>query len=153
MWNSMMRDTVAPTMLQAGIRANVIPSEAHATINIRLVPGDTIDVFVNDLKKLVNDPQIRWDISLDGGFAAPNSALDTDFYTLITKVSAQEFGGVPVLPFMSTGATDSAQLRLHNVQAYGLRPMPLSEEDQARVHGDDEGMPLTSFAKGGDVMK
>ena len=152
MWNSMMRDTVAPTILQAGIRANVIPSDAHATINIRLVPGDTIDVFVNDLKKLVNDPQIRWDISLDGGFAAPNSSLDTDFYSLITKVSAQEFGGAPVLPFMSTGATDSAQLRLHNVQAYGLRPMPLSEEDQRRVHGDDERLPMSSFAKGVDCL-
>jgi len=152
LWNSMMRDTVAPTVLAAGIRANVIPSEARATLNIRLIPGDTIDVFVNDLKKLVNDPQIRWNISLDGGFAAPNSSLDTDFYALITKVSAQEFGGVPVLPFMSTGATDSAQLRLHNVQAYGLRPMPLIEEDQRRVHGDDERLPMASFAKGVDGL-
>jgi acetylornithine deacetylase/succinyl-diaminopimelate desuccinylase-like protein len=151
-WNSMMRDTVAPTVFQAGIRANVIPSEARATLNIRLVPGDTIDVFVNDLKKLVNDPQIRWDISLDGGFAAPNSSLETDFYGLITKVSAQEFGGAPVLPYMSTGATDSAQLRLHNVQAYGLRPMPLSEEDQRRVHGDEERLPVASFAKGVDCL-
>jgi acetylornithine deacetylase/succinyl-diaminopimelate desuccinylase-like protein len=151
-WNSMMRDTVAPTILQAGFRANVIPSEAHATINVRLVPGDTIDLFVNDLKKLVNDPQIRWDISLDGGFAAPNSSLDTDFYALIKKVSAQEFGGVPVLPYMSTGATDSAQLRLHSVQAYGLRPIPLSEADSARVHGDEERLPLASFAKGVDCL-
>lgn len=151
-WNSMMRDTVAPTILQAGIRANVIPSEARATINVRLVPGDTIDLFVNDLKKLVNDPQIRWDISLDGGFAAPNSSLDTDFYALIKKVSAQEFGGVPVLPYMSTGATDSAQLRLHSVQAYGLRPVPLTEADSARVHGDEERLPLASFAKGVDCI-
>ena len=151
-WNSMMRDTVAPTILQAGFRANVIPSEAHATINVRLVPGDTIDLFVNDLKKLVNDPQIRWDISLDGGFAAPNSSLDTDFYALIKKVTAQEFGGAPVLPYMSTGATDSAQLRLHSVQAYGLRPIPLSEADSARVHGDEERLPLTSFAKGVDCL-
>ena len=152
MWNSMMRDTVAPTVLNAGFRANVIPSEAHATINVRLVPGDTIDLFVNDLKKLVNDPQIRWDISLDGGFAAPNSSLDTDFYALITKVTAQEFGGAPVLPFMSTGATDSAQLRLHNVQSYGLRPIPLTESDLRRVHGDEERIPLAAFAKGVDCL-
>ena len=152
MWNSMMRDTVAPTMLQAGIRPNVIPSEAHATLNIRLIPGDTIDLVVNDLKKLVNDPQIKWDIRPDGGFAAPNSSLDNEFFALITKVSAQEFGGVPVLPFMSTGATDSAQLRLHNVQAYGLRPMPLTEEDQRRVHGDEERLPVASFAKGVDCI-
>jgi acetylornithine deacetylase/succinyl-diaminopimelate desuccinylase-like protein len=152
MWNSMMHDTIAPTMLQAGIRANVIPTEARATFNVRLVPGDTIDLLVNDLKKLVNDPQIRWEIQPDGGFAAPNSSLENDFYALLTRVSAQEFGGAPVLPFMSTGATDSAQLRLHNVQAYGLRPMPLTEEDQRRVHGDEERLPVSSFAKGVDCL-
>src|SRR5215831_17714479 len=152
MWNSMMRDTIAPTVFQAGFRANVIPSDAHAVINVRLVPGDTIDVLVNDLKKLVNDPMIKFDIQPEGGFAAPNSSIETDFYALITKVTAQEFGGVPVIPFMSTGATDSAQLRLHNVQAYGLRPMPLNEADLMRVHGDDERLPLAAFAKGVDCM-
>jgi acetylornithine deacetylase/succinyl-diaminopimelate desuccinylase-like protein len=152
MWNSMMRDTIAPTIMQAGFRGNVIPSEAHAVLNIRLLPGDTIDVLVNDLKKLVNDPAVRFEIAPEGGLAAPNSSLENDFFNLITRVSAQEFGGAPVIPFMSTGATDSAQLRLHNVQAYGLRPFPVSEADDARVHGDDERLPLASFPKGVDLV-
>ncbi len=152
LWNSMMRDTIAPTILQAGVRSNVIPSEARAVLNIRLIPGDTIDVLVNDLKKLVNDPQIRFDIAPEGGLAAPNSSMENDFYNLITRVSAQEFGGVPVIPFMSTGATDSAQLRLHGVQAYGLRPFPINEADDARVHGDEERLPLAAFPKGVDLM-
>jgi acetylornithine deacetylase/succinyl-diaminopimelate desuccinylase-like protein len=59
---------------------------------------------------------------------------------------------VPILPFMSTGATDSAQLRLHNVQAYGLRPFPMTEEDDRRMHGDDERLPVGSFAKGVDLI-
>jgi acetylornithine deacetylase/succinyl-diaminopimelate desuccinylase-like protein len=152
MWNSMMRDTIAPTMIQAGVRANVIPSEARAVVNVRLLPGDTIDVLVNDLNKLVNDPSVKLEVMLDGGLAAPNSSIETELYALITKVSAKEFGGAPVLPFLSPGATDSAQLRLHNVQAYGLRPFPLSEEDDARIHGDDERIPLASFAKGVDLL-
>jgi len=57
-----------------------------------------------------------------------------------------------VLPLLSPGATDSAQLRLHNVQAYGLWPFPLNEEDLSRVHGEDERIPLASFAKGVDLM-
>jgi len=130
----------------------VIPSEARAVINIRLVPGDTIDVLVNDLKKLVNDPQVKFEIAPEGGLAAPNSSLVSDFFSLITKACAQEFGGVPVIPFMSTGATDSAQLRLHSVQAYGLRPFPVNEADDARVHGDEERLPLSSFPKGVDLM-
>jgi acetylornithine deacetylase/succinyl-diaminopimelate desuccinylase-like protein len=152
MWNSMMRDTIAPTILQAGFRGNVIPSDARAVLNIRLVPGDTIDVLVNDLKKLVNDPQVKFEIAPEGGLAAPNSSLENDFFYLITKACAQEFGGVPVIPFMSTGATDSAQLRLHSVQAYGIRPFPINEADDARVHGDDERLPLASFPKGVDLM-
>jgi carboxypeptidase PM20D1 len=152
MWNSMMRDTIAPTMLQAGVRANVIPSEAKAVLNVRLIPGDTIDVLVNDLKKLVNDPAVKLEVLPDGGLAAPDSSMETPLYALMTKLCATEFGGAPVLPFLSTGATDSAQLRLHNVQAYGLRPMPFTEEDDARVHGDNERLPLESFAKGVDLM-
>jgi acetylornithine deacetylase/succinyl-diaminopimelate desuccinylase-like protein len=152
MWNSMMRDTIAPTVLQAGVRSNVIPSEAHATLNVRLLPEDTIDVLLNDLNKLVNDPAVKLQVMPDAGLAAPNSSIETPFYALITKVCAKEYSGAPVLPFLSTGATDSSQLRLHNVQAYGLRPFALTEEDDSRVHGDEERLPLASFAKGVDLM-
>ena len=151
-WNSMMRDTIAPTMLQAGVRVNVIPSEAKGMVNVRLLPGDTIDVLVNELNKLVNDPQVKLQILPDGGLAAPNSSIESNFYSLITEVCAKEFGGAPVLPYLSTGATDSAQLRLHNVQSYGLMPYAITEEDEARAHGDDERLPLASFAKGIDLI-
>jgi acetylornithine deacetylase/succinyl-diaminopimelate desuccinylase-like protein len=152
MWNSMMRDTVAPTILQAGVRANVIPSEAKAIVNVRLIPGDTITVLMSNLDKLVSDPQVKMEVIPDGGLAAPDSSMETSLYQLITQVCAKEFNGAPVLPFMSTGATDSAQLRLHNVQAYGLRPIPMTPEDDSRVHGDNERIPLDAFAKGVDVM-
>ena len=152
LWNSMMRDSVAPTMLSAGVRNNVIPAEARANLNIRLLPGDTIDVLLADLTKLVNDPQIKFEVQPDAGLAAPPSSLESDFYVTISKVAAAQFANVPVLPFQSTGATDSAQLRLHNVQSYGLLPFPLAEEDYQRMHGDDERLPLASFTKGVDVL-
>ncbi|HXX16793.1 MAG TPA: M20/M25/M40 family metallo-hydrolase [Candidatus Eremiobacteraceae bacterium] len=151
MWNAMMRDTIAPTMLQAGVRPNVIPSEARAVLNVRMLPEDTVDVLLNDLNKIVNDPSVKLEVMPDAGLAAPNSSMETDFYTLITKVCAKEFSGAPVLPFLSPGATDSAQLRLHNVQAYGLLPFPLTAEDAARMHGTDERIPLDSFAQGVDL--
>ncbi|GAC1670372.1 MAG: M20/M25/M40 family metallo-hydrolase [Candidatus Acidiferrum sp.] len=152
LWNSIMRDTVAPTMLSAGVRNNVIPSEARANLNIRLVPGNTIDLFLAALTKLVNDPKISFEVQPDGGLAAPPSSLESDFYVTISKVAGQEFGNVPVLPFQSTYGTDSAQLRLHNVQAYGLLPFPLTEEDNRRMHSEDERIPLASFAQGVGVL-
>jgi acetylornithine deacetylase/succinyl-diaminopimelate desuccinylase-like protein len=147
-WNSMMRDTIAPTMLQAGVRPNVIPSEARANLNIRLLPGDSINDVLADLKKLVNDPQIRFEIAPNPGTPSPPSSVESALYKAIQQASEQEFPGIVTMPYMSTGATDSAQLRLHNVQAYGLLPFPLTEEDVLRMHADDERIPLESFRKG-----
>jgi acetylornithine deacetylase/succinyl-diaminopimelate desuccinylase-like protein len=152
LWNSMLRDTIAPTVLSAGVANNVIPPEARANLNIRLLPGDTIDTVLNDLNKLINDPAVKLEVQPNAGLAAPPSSLESDFYNIISKVASQEFGGAPSLPFMSTWLTDSAQLRLHNVQAYGLVPFPLTQEDLRRMHGDDERIPLASFDKGLDVL-
>src|SRR5258708_4975773 len=151
-WGYMMRDSIAPTMLSAGVRANVIPGEARAMLNIRLLPGDTIDVLLGALSKLVNDPQVRFEVQPNAGLAAPTSSLESDFYAVINKVASQEFGGAPVLPYQSPWATDSSQLRLHNVQAYGLWPFPVTDEDLKRMHGDDERLSVASFNKGVQVL-
>jgi acetylornithine deacetylase/succinyl-diaminopimelate desuccinylase-like protein len=152
MWNAMLRDTISPTTLSAGVRANVIPSVATATLNIRLLPGNTITALLGELNKVVNDPQVKLEVQPDGGLAAPDSSLESDFYQAIVKASAEEFGGAPVVPFQSTWATDSSQLRLHNVQSYGLVPFPLSDDDIKRMHGDDERIPVAAFAKGVHLM-
>ncbi len=152
LWNAMLRDTIAPTVLAAGIANNVIPGEARANLNVRLLPGDTIDTLLGELNKLVNDPQVRLEVQPNAGLAAPPSSLESDLYAVITKVVTQEFSGAPALPFQSTWLTDSAQLRLHNVQAYGLVPFPLDDEDLKRMHGDDERIPLAAFNKGVDVL-
>jgi acetylornithine deacetylase/succinyl-diaminopimelate desuccinylase-like protein len=152
LWNAMIRDTIAPTMLNAGSARNVIPGEARANLNVRLLPGDTINTVVEDLNKLVNDPQVRLEVLPNAGLAAPDSSLENDFYATIARVASREFGGAPTLPFQSTWATDSSQLRLHNVQAYGLVPFPLSDDDLKRMHGDDERVSVASFAKGVDLM-
>ena len=152
LWNSMLRDTIAPTILTAGVANNVIPAEARANLNVRLLPGDSIDALVNELNKLTNDPQVKLEVQPNAGLAAPPSSLESDFYGVITKVVTQEFAGAPALPFQSTWLTDSAQLRLHNVQAYGLVPFPLTQDDLKRMHGNDERIPLTAFDKGVDVL-
>lgn len=147
-WNSMMRDTISPTMLNAGVRANVIPSEARATLNIRLLPGNAIEALLAKLRQLVNDPQIRFESDTSIGESAPSSSLDSDLYKTIQQASNEEFPGTVVVPMMSTGATDSAFLRLRNVQAYGLLPFPLTEDDILRMHADNERIPVASFQKG-----
>lgn len=148
MWSSMLRDSVAPTMMQAGIRVNVIPSEATANLNVRMLPGHSVDALTSQLEKLVNDPQIKFQLAPDSGENAPPSDINSPLYKTIERIAPQDFPGAITLPFLSTWATDSASLRLHKVQAYGLEPFPVTEADESRMHADNERMPLDSFHKG-----
>ncbi len=151
-WNSMMRDTIAPTMLQAGIRPNVVPSVARATLNIRLLPGNLLEPLLGKLTALVNDPQVHFEPLPSTGQSAPSSPVDSDLFSEITLTAANEFPGTTVVPMMSTGATDSQQLRLRSVKAYGLLPFPLPEAEILRMHADDERLPIDSFRKGVDFL-
>jgi acetylornithine deacetylase/succinyl-diaminopimelate desuccinylase-like protein len=151
-WNAMLRDTVTPTMLQAGVRQNVIPAEARAVLNVRMLPGNAPEAMVIKLQQLVNDPEIRFSVEPGEGVSTPSSSTSSDLFNAIAKVAQQEFSGAAVLPYMSTGATDSDQLRLRSVQAYGLLPFPLTEDDLLRMHGNDERVPLNSFQKGVEFL-
>jgi acetylornithine deacetylase/succinyl-diaminopimelate desuccinylase-like protein len=151
-WNSMLRDTIAPTMLQAGIRQNVVPSEARAVLNIRLLPGNLVTPLLAKLQALVNDQQIRLEVQPNAGETAPSSSTTSDLFSTISRVANRQFPGAAVVPDMSTSATDSVPLRLRNVQAYGILPFPITEQDRARMHADDERMPVESFRKGIDFL-
>jgi acetylornithine deacetylase/succinyl-diaminopimelate desuccinylase-like protein len=148
MWNSMLRDTIAPTMLQAGVRVNVVPSEATANLNIRMLPGHSIQELMGQFTKIVNDPQVKFQLAPDSGENAPPSDLTSPLFQTIERLTPQEFPGAITVPLLGTGATDSASLRLHKVQAYGLEPFPMIEDDSSRVHADDERIPLDGFHKG-----
>jgi len=151
-WNSMLRDSIVPTELNAGVRSNVMPSEARANLNIRLLPGNSIDALVAQMKKTVNDPQIHFQIESDAGVTAPTSSITSELYQSMEKSALQQFPGTIAVPMLSPVATDSAELRLHNVQAYGLLPFPLTDEDAARMHADDERLPLASFRIGVEFL-
>ena len=151
-WSAMLRDTVSPTILQAGVRANVIPSEARATLNVRLIPGELPGEFADAMMKVVNDPQVRIEMESLNSRPSPPSDIDTDFYRAIVKAAHTVFPGVPVLPMMSTGFTDSAELRMRNVTAYGLMPFPLTEDEVARMHADNERLPLASIRPGIELI-
>ena len=147
-WNAMFRDTISPTILQAGIRVNVIPAEARGEMNIRLLPGNQIAPLLAKLGTLVNDPQIRFEVPPSDQETAPSSSVDSELIGSIKRVTGQTFPGAAAFPTMDTFATDSVRLRLRNVQAYGLFPFPLTQEDELRMHGEDERIPLDSFRKG-----
>jgi carboxypeptidase PM20D1 len=117
-------------------------------LDVRLLPGNSIDALVAQLQKAVNDPQVRFAVAPGGGVSAPASSLDSELFRTIERVVPQQFPGAAVVPYLSAAATDSAVLRLRNVQALGLSPFPLTEADEQRAHGDDERLSLTGFRAG-----
>ncbi len=138
--HSMLRTSVAPTILDGGFRINVIPSEAEAGLDIRALPDEDIDAFYTDLLAVVNDPNVEIAPLPRTRPPAPPSRMDNEMFRVLEGVSGRMFPGSVVLPLMLTGATDMAQLRAKGVQCYGFGAVR-DEADSAAgrgPHGDDE---------------
>jgi acetylornithine deacetylase/succinyl-diaminopimelate desuccinylase-like protein len=125
---SMLRTSVVPTMLKAGVGANVIPSEAEATLDIRALPDEDIAKFYAAMGKIIDDPQVKIVPLPATRPASAATRLDTEMYRALEKVSKRMYPGVTVLPSMSTGASDKAQLRAKGQQSYGIGPAGTRED-------------------------
>jgi acetylornithine deacetylase/succinyl-diaminopimelate desuccinylase-like protein len=143
---SMLRTSVVPTIMNAGFRSNVIPSEAEATLDVRVLPGEDMTKFLDELRRVINDPSVEViGPNADTRPASGPSRLDTEMYRAL-EASGRRLFGVPALPYLLTGATDLAQLRAKGVQAYGTGPMATAEEGPlGGAHTDDERIPVKSL--------
>ncbi len=145
--DAVLRTGISPTIIGGGIRSNVIPREAVATLNIRTLPGQSIDSTVARLARVVNDPRVTFVITSRGEDSPPMSA-DNEFFAAVERAATRVDPTMTVVPYLSTGATDSADLRRAGIKAYGLLPFPLEMPDEERMHGNDERLPLTAFLFG-----
>ena len=142
-----LRTTVSPTMLAAGIAPNVIPAEASATLNVRTLPGHRIDDVVRALARIVNDAQV--DITVVArGEESPTSDFTSPMFVAIAEAARALNPELTVVPYLGTGATDSAPLRRFGVQAFGILPYPMEQSDEERMHGNDERISLDSLEFG-----
>jgi acetylornithine deacetylase/succinyl-diaminopimelate desuccinylase-like protein len=143
---SMLRTSVVPTMLKAGIGVNVIPSEAEATLDVRALPDEDIDKFYREMTRVIGDRQVKVVPIPNPRPATPPSRLDTEMFRVLEQVSKRMYPGAAVLPSMSTGATDMAQLRARGIQCYGIGPA-VNDDDGANYggHSDVERMPEASL--------
>jgi acetylornithine deacetylase/succinyl-diaminopimelate desuccinylase-like protein len=138
---SMLRTSISPTIIKAGYRVNVIPSEAEATLDIRGLPDENMKEFAEQLKKIVNDPQVEVVRELrDTRPGAAPSSLTNAAFSAIEAAQKKNYPGVITLPQMSTGATDMAYLRGKGVQCYGVGPMTDVEDGPKGfgAHSDQE---------------
>jgi acetylornithine deacetylase/succinyl-diaminopimelate desuccinylase-like protein len=137
---SMLRTSVSPNIITAGYRINVIPSEATAQLDVRGLPGENMPAFLEEVKKVVNDPTI--DVAFAPRDTRPPGAearIDSEMFKALES-AGQKIYNVPTLPEMSTGATDMAYLRAKGMQCYGIGPA-IDTEDSPKgfgAHSDQE---------------
>ncbi|HJR63929.1 MAG TPA: M20/M25/M40 family metallo-hydrolase [Gemmatimonadaceae bacterium] len=146
-FDAVLRNGISPTILAGGVRANVIPAEATANLNVRLLPGESIDALLGRLRAVVDDPSVTFQVA-DRQPDPPASPIDSAMFAAIRDSARVLDPRLAVAPYLSTGATDSARLRHCGVAAYGILPFPLDEEDESRMHGHDERVPIAALEFG-----
>jgi acetylornithine deacetylase/succinyl-diaminopimelate desuccinylase-like protein len=117
---ALVRNTIAITVLRAGSAPNVVPEEAVAELDVRLVPGDRCDVFLGELRDVISDPSIRIDSILS--FEARSSPADTALLAAIEDVAEEIDPRARVVPRVIAGFTDAHYYRELGIVAYGFVP-------------------------------
>jgi len=144
-WNAMLRTTCVATQVEAGHATNALPQLAAANINCRILPEDSVEEVEKTLVRAIGDPQVSIKASPDP--SAPASPLRPDLIQAMNRVDDSLWPGVPVIPVMSTVATDGKYLRAAGIPTYGVQGIFIDRDD-VRSHGRDERIRVQSFYEG-----
>jgi len=141
---AMLRTTTAPTMLRAGIKDNVLPSEARATLNFRVIPGDTVEGVVAHVRRAIADPDIEIDV-IEGREPSPAQDADTAGFRVVSRVARGVFPGLASAPGLTIAGTDSKHYV--DVADTNLRflPLRLTAADIQRIHGTNERISIEAY--------
>src|SRR5208282_2477476 len=150
--NYMLRDTISLTMLGGSKQTNVIPPEAWANLDVRLLPGEDPQKFLELLRKVVNDPNVTIEPQSPEVRTANSSPTDTELYRAFREVSAHYFPGTPVLPRLDSGYTESQRYRPLGIHSYGFTPYVATQEESDTEHGNNERIRVEEVRRGFHVL-
>src|SRR5262249_20493059 len=120
--NFLLRDTISLTMLGGSQQTNVIPPEAWANVDVRLLPGEDPKAFLESIRRMVNDPNVTVEPQNKEFRLANYSPTSTDLYHAIRSVTNHYFPGTPVAPRLTSGYTENQRYRPLGVNCYGFSP-------------------------------
>lgn len=139
-----LQTTCVATTLDGGTRVNALPAEAHATVNCRILPDETVADVRAALARAIADSAIAIE-PLENFGSGPPSKLDGPVPGAVRSIAAETWPSAPIVPLLALGATDSRFLRARGIAAYGLNPIAISESDARRAHGVDERIAVASL--------
>jgi len=152
-YNAMVRNTITPTILKAGQMVNVIPSEAQASFDCRLLPGTSSEEFLAQVREIIKDEEIKIvPLPEFESNPLPPSPMDNELYQAIEQVARRKEPGCVVTPFLITGATDSRFFRQIGIPCYDFSPFRLRQEDAKLVHGHNERISIENLGFASEVI-
>lgn len=143
--NAMIRSTTAPTIFEAGTKANVLPSRARAVVNFRILPGDSAAGIVRHVRRVVNDPELDVLMMADAWEPSAVSPHDSDAYHAISSTVHQLIPEALVTPYLVLGATDARHYQDLSDNIYRFLPIRLNLADLERMHGTDERIRVEDY--------
>lgn len=150
--NFLLRDTISLTMLGGSGQTNVIPPEAWANLDLRILPGGDPKAVVEALRRVVNDPDVTIE-PIETEFKVANySGTDNALFAAIREASAKYFPGAPVVPHITSGYTENQRYRPLGIVAYGFNPYTATEEEGNTEHGNDERIRVEEVRRGPRVL-
>jgi acetylornithine deacetylase/succinyl-diaminopimelate desuccinylase-like protein len=150
--NFLLRDTITVTMLGGSQQTNVIPPEAWANVDVRLLPGADPKEFLESIRRVVNDPNVTVEPQNAEFRVANSSATDTALYNAIREVTHAYFGAAPVAPRITSGYTENQRYRPLGIQAYGYTPYTATEEEGETEHGNDERVRVEELRRAPKIL-
>ena len=150
LYNAQLRTTCVATMLEGGHAVNALPQTARAKVNCRILPGESVPDVKETLQRVLADDQITVTQTGEPILSVP-SDLNPEVMGTIKKITEEIWPGTPVVPFMSTGATDGSALRNAGIATYGNTGLS-GDMDDVRAHGKDERVSVEAFYRGLDYQ-
>lgn len=144
--HALTRDTCSLTRMQGSNKINVVPPEAWAEIDCRILPDRPAEVFIQDIRDLLVGAGVEVEVLM--AFTPAVSSTDTELYRAIEHVVAEQHPGARVVPAVMTGFTDSHFTRDLGIASYGFDPKVTAELEFARIHGNDERVSVAAFRRG-----
>jgi acetylornithine deacetylase/succinyl-diaminopimelate desuccinylase-like protein len=145
-YNARLRTTCVATLLEGGHAENALPQRARATVNCRILPGEPPEEVLAALRRVVADSGVSV-TPLAPAKPSPPSPLTPELLRAIEETTQEMWPGVPVVPTMSTGATDGLYLRGAGIPVYGVSGV-FEDANDVRAHGQDERVAVTWFYEG-----
>lgn len=149
-YNALLRNTISITGMKGSDKINIIPNEASISLDCRLIPGIGKDVFIEELKKVINDKSVK--IKVDEFYNATYSSPDTEYIKILSILAKKMNKDAEVIPTIITSSTDSSLYRTLGIKVYGFEGYPVDDEISDTAHGNNERIKVKNVKAGIDIL-